>query len=1262
MLFIQLPFDLLLDVRHALGVVVKVFVLVGHHLVQDCLVSGLGFRFSFFAFRAFDPLFGSRLRQPGFRPSFGLVSRLARGNFNFGLFDGFSGRRPRCCCRGITTRFMRRGIARCDSGWTSPPKLRKIVRRLSLTSNVNGPNWTTHWLESFQKSFLQRFLHALKVGRPALTLVALRDGLKTQLLPGSSHKRAAVDDPVDHGVPVDGCFHRHHHCGSTPPERVELVGLRFPVVDIVSHHELVFLHTWSRQSGWSNRQVKIGRVKSLCSFLFDLHDLRQVSRVPKMLGSRFIKISSFGGNIAKCQSGRRSTFHRRQTVSLKAGHQDGLLKIHLGHVSMEDLQHASSDCIVSFQDAKLVVSTSWDQVQEHSMGRCPFSKLCSLMRTRGIQSQDFRETKRSAPGWLKKSYLHVSRLFFDLHVNLIATELIHDGENRTLFAIPFQVEGVNGHGVVEVWGLVQSRHTHILGLWPGQTGRTLVSPSHLDIFIGKVSCLHRQNQLGSIGMPKLSMKIGHWLQDLMATDLDELLVLFKVLHLLSRFLDDLHGHQFSLPSSFPCQLHCRVNGIAKSMAKFRLVVLHFLEDRAASHHLDMGSSRAFTTQVHSLADLSWAWSKPCGLSHIHLVLRTCLQLCAAAIQDCFKVALHGVQSWGFEWSCVCRILKSRVVDQAFAVDVDVLVKDQVGLFFQDPQISEQFSSLWCPVVQVLHRRPEATFRRHHDVMRFFLFSKTSKGCLLLFHLKVPCRQRKLPDLHIMICSLKVLAQVPFIHIDFPKLELALMLLAFHGCSEDKLLRFFRRHFDLKVSFKVRDIISDDSVQEGLDRDVDVVKLVKAQDVLKVVKDVDHVVTVVRESRLHVHITNLHSLSSVVYHRLPRFKIRACQEQRCVARKDVHRELPPSFANANWDQGSKERSHHGTISKPEILCLLVDVGLHVSHAEVIHDLVPASFTTNCASGSTVHDCPTNSLADKVDVLMGGIVHRDLVHLADKVVLDHGDFIRDFLDAVGWKPVALESGAMLSCASTGCGLRSCRCRRGRWSITCTPTSKNITSCTRQRMSFSSRFAFAAAAFATAFSFWFALSTRGLSTTFERTTIVIHADGNHRVKASAESEFPHFLSGVQVVDEGVLHCKWGFIKFMRNIFISFTRVVHLINGVVIVGVIAIGVGIIILVVDIVKAIVLVVIVVVHVVHFTFEDGVFGVRLAVTAKHSDQSFGDSVNWHVSIAHRFDLNMGPPRHSRPLQKMPTSKKGWYVHLELLQLSKHRLMPYQVGL
>ena len=180
-----------------------------------------------------------------------------------------------------------------------------------------------------------------------------------------------------------------------------------------------------------------------------------------------------------------------------------------------------------------------------------------------------------------------------------------------------------------------------------------------------------------------------------------------------------------------------------------------------------------------------------------------------------------------------------------------------------------------------------------------------------------------------------------------------------------------------------------------------------------------------ERWLHLHVTDHHSFSSIVHHRLPRFKIWACQKQRCVSWKDVHNELSPGLANADRDHRSEKRSHHGTISKPEILCFLVDVRLHVPQAEVIQDLVPAGFTTNCASSSTVHDSPTNSLADKVDALMGGVIHWDLVHLADKVVLHHGDFIRDFLNAVGWKPVALESWAMLRRASTGCGLCRCRC---------------------------------------------------------------------------------------------------------------------------------------------------------------------------------------------------------------------------------------------
>ena len=39
----QLSFHLLLDISHVLSVVVKVLVLVGHHLVQESLVSSFGF-------------------------------------------------------------------------------------------------------------------------------------------------------------------------------------------------------------------------------------------------------------------------------------------------------------------------------------------------------------------------------------------------------------------------------------------------------------------------------------------------------------------------------------------------------------------------------------------------------------------------------------------------------------------------------------------------------------------------------------------------------------------------------------------------------------------------------------------------------------------------------------------------------------------------------------------------------------------------------------------------------------------------------------------------------------------------------------------------------------------------------------------------------------------------------------------------------------------------------------------------------------------
>ena len=57
-------FHFLLDVGHALSVVIQVLVLVGHHLIQESLVSGLGFRFGFLTVGVVDPKVDSGFRQP----------------------------------------------------------------------------------------------------------------------------------------------------------------------------------------------------------------------------------------------------------------------------------------------------------------------------------------------------------------------------------------------------------------------------------------------------------------------------------------------------------------------------------------------------------------------------------------------------------------------------------------------------------------------------------------------------------------------------------------------------------------------------------------------------------------------------------------------------------------------------------------------------------------------------------------------------------------------------------------------------------------------------------------------------------------------------------------------------------------------------------------------------------------------------------------------------------------------------------------------
>ena len=49
---------------------------------------------------------------------------------------------------------MMRGISGCVSNWHSPPKLRKIVRALSLGSDVDGTYWVFYRLQCLKQSLM----------------------------------------------------------------------------------------------------------------------------------------------------------------------------------------------------------------------------------------------------------------------------------------------------------------------------------------------------------------------------------------------------------------------------------------------------------------------------------------------------------------------------------------------------------------------------------------------------------------------------------------------------------------------------------------------------------------------------------------------------------------------------------------------------------------------------------------------------------------------------------------------------------------------------------------------------------------------------------------------------------------------------------------------------------------------------------------------------------------------------------------------------
>ena len=321
-----------------------------------------------------------------------------------------------------------------------------------------------------------------------------------------------------------------------------------------------------------------------CSFLHS-GNCCKCRLITKVLGSRFIHVSTFRGYKGKSQCCWWRSFHWAQTIALMACSQQSLLQRAIRELGMEDLQHLPPDGMVALQDSKSVMCSSGYQFHLHAMGWTPVSEGLSLVWSRSVHTKNCWKSKASHPSALHQSYLHLGRLLCDVHVNLIARKLIKHGEDRLLLVVPLDVERVNGQGVVEVRWLPQSCHSHCLRLLLGQTGCTLVSSGHLDIGLRELPLPYSCNQTSSRWVSQLLVQHSDWTQSLLPTNLDQLLVLLKVLHLLGWLLNHLHHHQFCLSSPLSLFLHGIVDSSTKTMDQGRLIVLHCFQHCSSSKHL-----------------------------------------------------------------------------------------------------------------------------------------------------------------------------------------------------------------------------------------------------------------------------------------------------------------------------------------------------------------------------------------------------------------------------------------------------------------------------------------------------------------------------------------------------------------------------------------------------------------------------------------------------------------------------------------------------
>ena len=115
------------------------------------------------------------------------------------------------------------------------------------------------------------------------------------------------------------------------------------------------------------------------------------------------------------------------------------------------------------------------------------------------------------------------------------------------------------------------------------------------------------------------------------------------------------------------------------------------------------------------------------------------------------------------------------------------------------------------------------------------------------------------------------------------------------------------HVDLKIQLFIRDVIGHDGVEENLvicRVDVLDIQVIHIEDILQVVKDVDHVVAVCSENRSNLSTVNVDQFLAVVDHDIPGFQVRPGQKKGCVSRQHMNCQLAPGSSHTNWCFGTE----------------------------------------------------------------------------------------------------------------------------------------------------------------------------------------------------------------------------------------------------------------------------------------------------------------------------------------------------------------------